>query len=272
MRKLLQFWQKDALNKGIVLVVLVILAGIILQVYLLAATPGGKIFVNSFFPTPTLSIDEIFNRGEQTSTAKAVETRTAVIPTITTEPFTPLAQAFTPTLTPTASVLQAAATPTGRLSTPTPATTTTPGATPTRKPASLTGSCPPGKVVQVGKVVEVVDGNTVRVLIDGLVYVVRYIGIDLPQDPAFAQLSAATNGQIVFAKEVQLYADSTDKDDNNRLLRYVVVDRSTLVNLEMIRRGLGTVSLVSFACSSDFTTAEKDAKTDHSGIWKTGQP
>jgi endonuclease YncB( thermonuclease family) len=125
---------------------------------------------------------------------------------------------------------------------------------------------------QVGKVLEVVDGNTIRVLINDLVYVVRYIGVDLPQDPNFTDLSRYTNGEIVYAKEVKLYAEGADVDENNRLLRYVVVGDSILANQELIRRGLATAAKSSFACAARFLAAEADAKTDRSGIWKVSQP
>jgi endonuclease YncB( thermonuclease family) len=270
MGKLIRFWQKDTLNKLIALVVLVIILAVGTQVYLLLATPGGKTFLASFIPTPTPSVDEIFKLGAETSTAEVLLTSSALIPTITTMPFTPMASLLTPTLTPTPANLLSG--PTDPASTLVPATAPAPSSTPTRKPTSPTGKCLPAKDAQAGKVVDVVDGNTVRVLIGDLVYVVRYIGVNVPQDPAYAQVSAATNAQLVYAKEIKLYAEGTDKDESNRLLRYVVVADSTLVNQELIRRGLATADTSTYACSSDFTAAEQDARTDRAGMWKTIQP
>ena len=119
---------------------------------------------------------------------------------------------------------------------------------------------------------EIVDGNKVRVLIGDLVYVVRYIGVDLPQDPNFAQLSSYQNGQMVYSKLVKLYAEDIDKDESNRLLRYVVVGDSTLVNLELIRLGVATAAASTYGCSAQFSAAEQDAKANHVGMWKANQP
>jgi endonuclease YncB( thermonuclease family) len=275
MGKLIQFWQKDIINKLIVLVGFVIILTLGTLIYLLATTPRGKTIIASFYPTPTLSVDEIFRIGEQTATAEAEQTSTAMIPTITTMPMTPMAMTPTPSSTPTVT-----ATATATSSEPTapaaPAATSTPGGassnSPTGSPVPISGDCPPRMNEQVGKVLEVVDGNTIRVLINDLVYVVRYIGVDLPQDPNFTDLSRYTNGEIVYAKEVKLYAEGADVDENNRLLRYVVVGDSILANQELIRRGLATAAKSSFACAARFLAAEADAKTDRSGIWKVSQP
>ena len=65
------------------------------------------------------------------------------------------------------------------------------------------------------------DGITVKVLIDGLVYTVRYLGLDLPPDESYAGQAAIQNGELVYGQEIQLVADKPDKDANGRLLRYV---------------------------------------------------
>ena len=40
---------------------------------------------------------------------------------------------------------------------------------------------PPSPERNLGVVAEIVDGDTIKVLIDGQIYPVRYIGIDLPE-------------------------------------------------------------------------------------------
>jgi endonuclease YncB( thermonuclease family) len=278
MGNLIKFWRKDIINKLIVVVGLVIVLTLGIQIYILTATPGGEAFMARFRPTQTLSVDQIFRLGEQTATAEAASTSRAFIPTITTMPMTP--RVISPSGTPTASVTaaaQATQTPTtAATSTPTTAPSSTlaagPSVTPTSKPVSASGSCPSRKNEQVGKVLEVIDGNTVRVLINDLVYVVRYIGVDVPKDPNFTDLSRFINGELVYAKEIKLYSEGTDADENNRLLRYVVVNDSTLVNQELIRRGLATAATSSYVCAADFQAAEQAAKTDRSGLWQVSQP
>jgi endonuclease YncB( thermonuclease family) len=96
--------------------------------------------------------------------------------------------------------------------------------------------------------------------------------VDAPQDPNFTDLSRFINGEIVYAKEVKLYSEGADVDENNRLLRYVVVGDSILANQQLIRRGLGTAATSSYACAAQFQAAEQDAKKDRSGIWQVVQP
>ncbi len=280
MGKLIQFWRKDAINKLIALVVLVIIVVLGVLVAILANPPGGKSFVDRFLPTATMSVGDVFKNSELTATAKSDLTRTATIPTITTMPFTPMvtstsaatpspaAKPPVPTSTPVAITNTPAATQTATLSlapskTPLANTITT---SPT--PIPMSGECPPRKNEQVGKVLEIVDGATIRVLIGDLVYVVRYIGLSLPEDPNFADLSRVSNGQLVFAKEVKLYPDGVDKDEANRLLRYVLTADQVLVNQELIHQGLAGAVNSPYSCAKQFLSVEQDAKDKHSGMWK----
>jgi micrococcal nuclease len=69
---------------------------------------------------------------------------------------------------------------------------------------------------------------------------VRYIGMDTPEmsplEP-FAREATQANRDLVEGKTVRLEKDVSDTDRYGRLLRYVWVD-STMVNLELVRRGL----------------------------------
>jgi len=119
---------------------------------------------------------------------------------------------------------------------------------------------------------DIISGTTVRVLIGDLVYVVRYLGVVAPQNPSFAQLSQSQNGQMVYLKNVKLYAEDIDKDESNRLLRYVVVGDSTFVNQELVLQGLATTAATPYGCSTEFSAAEQYAKTNHIGLWQVNQP
>jgi endonuclease YncB( thermonuclease family) len=272
MGKLLQFWRKDIINKLIVLVLLLVIVVMVTQVYFLVGTREGKTLLSSFIPTPTLSVNKIFLSGAATTTAEAELTRTAIIPTITTRPFIPKVQPSSPSKTSTGSKPLPSATFALPTSTSTPTLLKTFGSTPTRTSTSRSGNCLPNKEPQMGKVVDIISGTTVRVLIGDLVYVVRYLGVVAPQSPNFAQLSQYQNGQMVYLKNVKLYAEDIDKDESNRLLRYVVVGDSTLVNQDLILRGLATAATSSYGCSAEFSASEQSAKTNHIGLWQTNQP
>jgi endonuclease YncB( thermonuclease family) len=121
-------------------------------------------------------------------------------------------------------------------------------------------------------VVEVIDGITIKVLIGDLVYVVRYIGVNLPDSPGIAQLSTVQNGQLVFMKDVKLFSDGEDRDASNRLLRYVTVGESLLVNQELVREGLATAVTTNYSCAASFASAQDQAKAEKLGIWQVNQP
>ena len=110
----------------------------------------------------------------------------------------------------------------------------TPAPTATFRPADM----PTPAFEQVAaEVVEVVDGDTINVEIDGTVYAVRYIGIDCPEtrhpyEPVEWMGPEATeaNRQLVENKTVYLEKDVSETDRYGRLLRYVFLADGTFVN------------------------------------------
>src|SRR5580765_8258390 len=98
------------------------------------------------------------------------------------------------------------------------------------------------------RVTEFVDGDTVKVNMNGNSETVRFIGVDTPEthDPrkavqCFGQAAAAFTKQTIGANSVRLTADptNTNRDRYNRLLRYVYLPNGTLVNAEIIKQGYG---------------------------------
>ena len=93
------------------------------------------------------------------------------------------------------------------------------------------------------QVVEVIDGDTIRVLVDGLEYPVRYIGIDTPEmghpdEPVewMGPEAWAKNQELVEGKVVTLERDVSETDKYGRLLRYVWVG-DLMDNAELVRLG-----------------------------------
>lgn len=95
-----------------------------------------------------------------------------------------------------------------------------------------------------GTVVSVVDGDTIKVRINGKIETVRYIGINTPEsdEPGFAE-SVRQNRQLVAFRDVRLESDHSDEDIYGRKLRYVWVGR-TFVNQELVRLGCAKVMVV----------------------------
>ena len=118
-------------------------------------------------------------------------------------------------------------------------------------------SCIPDNPSQTGKVVEIIDGDTVRVFIDEYVYVVRYIGIDVPNTGEPDGMEATfKNADLVYQKVVTLIPDQTDKDSRGRLLRYVLVG-DTFVNYELVAQGFARAvdTPPNSACAEFFQSA-----------------
>ena len=135
-------------------------------------------------------------------------------------------------------------------------------------------ACIPNNPPQTGRVVGVLDGNTIKVLLnsDGKIYVVRYIGIAVPKygetQELYGDVAEAENYDLVFAKSVNMFSDTSDKDSVGRLLRYVTVG-DNFINLAMIQHGLATAATVQpdVACDAVFKSAEQIARQSQVGRW-----
>lgn len=108
---------------------------------------------------------------------------------------------------------------------------------------------------------------------DGLVYVVRYIGVELPQDDAYAMDAYLANSEFVFRKDVILIGDRMYKDSGGRLLRYVLAG-DTFVNVELLQKGLGKAvdAPPNSSCSQIFKAAEESAIQSAQGMWAVPTP
>jgi endonuclease YncB( thermonuclease family) len=267
MQKLYRFWKKDFLNKLIILVALLIAAVVAVDLFLLLThKSSGSSFLEGFFPTPTPELKVVLTRGAETAVYQAALATASVAPTMTTMPFTP--RVTTTTVLPIKSESPPAASiPSLPASTP---VAPVGSAAPTQTIDSAAGpACIPDASAQSGKAIDIIDGYTIKVLIDGLVYTVRYLGIEPPVDPAYATQASSANGKLVFGKEISLIADKPDKDSRGRLLRYVKVD-DTFVNLELLQQGLATVEITDLpiSCGDVFNNAEKSAREARNGLWK----
>lgn len=124
-------------------------------------------------------------------------------------------------------------------------------------------------------VTRVVDGDTVRVDIEGVEYRVRYIGIDTPEtvDPrrpigCFGKEASERNRQLVEGKTVGLEKDISETDDFDRLLRYVWVG-DLMINAALVEEGYALASTyppdVKYA--DDFASLQAKARESESGLW-----
>jgi micrococcal nuclease len=123
-------------------------------------------------------------------------------------------------------------------------------------------------------VIRVVDGDTIKVQVDGREETVRYIGIDTPEpyrdgEPAcYSQEATARNTELVAGTQVQLVSDTENRDKYDRLLRYVYVDE-VFINELLIQEGYATTLQIkpNTAQASTLQSAEDLARDQNVGLW-----
>jgi micrococcal nuclease len=161
-------------------------------------------------------------------------------------------------------------------STPSPTVRPTPSPTATPEPTPVFGEAPTGPT-QLGTVVGVTDGDTIKVDVDGVVYDVRYIGVSTPEIHGELQWlgpeASAANSALVAGKTVLLESDVSETDQYGRLLRHVWVEDGTgwlLVNLELVRLGFAQVTTyppdVKYI-DELYVPAQASAQTAVLGLW-----
>ncbi len=132
---------------------------------------------------------------------------------------------------------------------------------------------------QPAQVSRVIDGDTIDVIIEGMEYRVRYIGIDTPETKhpdlsveCFGPEASAQNETLVAGKTVYLEKDASETDRYNRLLRYAWVGQPgalTLVNDELVRLGYANVSTYppDVKYQDRFIATEEKARSENAGLW-----
>lgn len=128
-------------------------------------------------------------------------------------------------------------------------------------------------------VVTVVDGDTIKVNINGTTETLRLIGIDTPEtvDPrkpvqCFGKEASNKAKEILTGKKVRLEADSTqgERDKYNRLLRYIYLEDGTFFNKLMIEEGYAheyTYQSNPYIYQTEFIEAENQARENNRGLW-----
>lgn len=130
-------------------------------------------------------------------------------------------------------------------------------------------------------VTQVVDGDTIKVLLNGQTETIRLIGLDTPEtvDPrkvvqCFGKEASNKAKELLYGKNVILEADNTqgERDKYDRLLRYVFLEDGTLFNKLMISEGYAheyTYDSNPYKYQLDFKAAEKEARENSRGLWNS---
>lgn len=114
-----------------------------------------------------------------------------------------------------------------------------------------------------------------EVNITGILYKVRYIGIDTPEtvhptrgEEPYGREACAKNKELVEGKVVRLEKDVSETDKYGRLLRYVYVD-DLFVNAQLVRLGYAQVATYppDVKYQDLFLQLQREAREVGRGLW-----
>jgi micrococcal nuclease len=134
-----------------------------------------------------------------------------------------------------------------------------------------------GELSAAGRVVRVVDGDTVRVRLRDHTETVRYIGVDTPEtvkpgEPVqcFGKRASAFNRRAVAGRRVELRFGRERRDRYGRLLAYAYVQgRERSLSATLVARGYGRVLTIppNTAHARSFARLERRARERRLGLW-----
>lgn len=142
--------------------------------------------------------------------------------------------------------------------------------------ASGSGSGVPAGA-EAAVVARVVDGDTIRVLVDGESVPVRLLEVDTPEVDGNGQTEECGGpeasrwlaGRLPPGTRVRLEVDRSHTDRFDRLLRYVWTDEGELLNETLVHEGLGVAALYEpdDRHIERMRAAEAEARSEGRGLW-----
>jgi len=125
---------------------------------------------------------------------------------------------------------------------------------------------------ETGNVVDIIDGDTIDVMLNGQRVRVRYVGVNTPErnEPCYAEATAA-NAALVRDKTITMVKDQSETDIYDRLLRYIYVG-DTFVNAQLVAQGYAEAVLYEpdNARYNEFLNLERQARNSNLGCHPTG--
>lgn len=122
-----------------------------------------------------------------------------------------------------------------------------------------------------GKVVAVIDGDTISVLLNGGAVRVRLGGIDCPEKrQPFGKKAKQYTSELAFGKTVTLMEHGSDR--YGRLLADVLLPDGRSLNRELVKAGLAWWYRKYAAADWQLKELETDARISRRGLWRDASP
>ena len=165
--------------------------------------------------------------------------------------------------------LQLLTTDGGTATTPGPQRTGSPSPTPSATATPPPFVLPNVKSLEEATVVDVIDGDTIDVLMNGEDRRVRYYGIDAPERDERCYDEATERNRELVGSSVRLKADARDQDEGGRLLRYVFTEDGVSVEAILLAEGLAEAWRRDGTYVTRLTTLETHAREHGTGcLWE----
>ena len=116
---------------------------------------------------------------------------------------------------------------------------------------------------------------------NGMLETIRFIGMDTPEThkpntpvQCYGPVAAAYTQKRIGNQRIRLISDSltTNRDRYNRLLRYIVLEDGTNLNLELVQKGYAFAYAFPFSKLHQFDTAMQQAQIAKVGLWGSCAP
>jgi endonuclease YncB( thermonuclease family) len=136
-----------------------------------------------------------------------------------------------------------------------------------RRPSDVLDLAP-----QQAKVVNVIDGQTIQVSLNGATVTVRYIGITAPAlNQCLGTAARNANAALVMGQNVRLESDVQDATSDGTLWRYVYLLDGRMASEELIKSGyaVATDNSPNIKHQGDLNDLEATARTSKVGGWRT---
>lgn len=118
-------------------------------------------------------------------------------------------------------------------------------------------------------VTRIIDGDTIDVMINGVVQRIRYFGVDTPERGQACFSEATERNRALAGQTVLLIPDVRNVDPYGRLLRYALTSDGVFIDATLVSQGYGRAWTRDGSYRSRIIALENQAVSSHTGcLWR----